>query len=75
MCDNVMESWSSVESTKSIKSYDRVPEEHQYKLKLISWAGKYMVGLKYTVKKGRDLPFETDLKGRFKIFGLEIDCS
>ena len=52
---------SSVNSTK--ESFDVVPENKDYKFKLLSNIESSNVKFSYTLKKGKDLPYSVVLKG------------
>ena len=61
-CDSDLVRVSSVESTK--ESFDVVPKDQDYKLKLFDMAGNLLEKVAYTLRKGKKLPFTRDLQGR-----------
>ena len=60
--DSDIERLSSVGST--IESFDVVPHDQEFKFKLFTWTGKLLVKFIYPLKKGKDLPYTRELKGR-----------
>ena len=60
--ESELERLSSVEGTK--ESFDVVPYDQEYKVKIYAWTGKFLVKFVYPLKKGKDLPYTRELKGK-----------
>ena len=68
------ESDSEFVRTSSVKGYESVPREEEYKLKFKPWNGKSKAVL-YTLKEGQNLPYSPVLEGYHVQFGKDLKPS
>ena len=60
--ESELERLSSVDGVK--ESFDVVPYDQEFKVKIYAWTGKFLVKFIYPLKKGKDLPYTRELKGK-----------
>ena len=66
MCDSEIERVVSIESNPD--TFDFVPKDKDYQIRLNTWTGFVIKQIGYTLQKGKALPYSRDLKGIIKCF-------